>query len=262
MLFGSGGKGRGKTRIEKLTKRVINQFSQSVDRYGAMEDLFKIGAQSWDKAQKASEGTPERAQLEQQSIEAYVALLMRFSMNASKSIDDEEEKGWLYRRLSVIGKPMLEPIKRFCKDAEGIAWALRIVEDVANETEEWEILDSLLEIHPPIYERDTSAKLQMLMHIKEIEDDRVGPILMKYLEDPDEGVRFFCIEALIDNAEEQAKALLVSQFDKPEEDSVRLRSRIFDGLADLGWDLSEHAAVIRKHVGDEHRFDGKKLTRR
>ena len=263
MLFGSGGgKGRGKTRVEKLTKRVVNQYSQSMDRYGAMEDLFKIGAQSWDKAQKQAEGSPEREALEQQSIDAYVALLMRFTMNASKSIDDEEEKGWLYRRLSAIGKPMLAPIKRFCQDAEGIAWALRIVEDVANESEEWEILDSLLEIHPPIYERDTSAKLQMLMHIKEIEDDRVGPILIKYLEDPDEGVRFFCIEALIENAEEQAKAALIGQLDKPDEDSVRLRSRILDGLADLGWDLSEHADVIRKQVGDEHRFDGKLLTRR
>ncbi|PRQ09382.1 hypothetical protein ENSA7_09090 [Enhygromyxa salina] len=263
MLFGSGGgKGRGKTRIDKLIKRVVNQYSQSVDRYGAMEDLFKIGAQTWEKGQKHPEGSPERHELEEQSIEAYVALLMRFTMNASKSIDDEEEKGWLYKRLSALGKPILEPIKRFCKDAEGIAWALRIVEDVANETEEWDILDSLLEIHPPVYERDTSAKLQMLTHIKEIEDPRVGPILMKYLEDPDEGVRFFCIEALIDNAEEQAKATLVGQLDKPEEDSVRLRSRIFDGLADLGWDLSEHAAVIRQQLGDEHRFDGKLLTRR
>jgi HEAT repeat protein len=263
MLFGSGGgKGRGKTRIEKLTKRVVNQYSQSVDRYGAMEDLFKIGAQSWDKAQKLAEGSPERAELEEQSNEAYVALLMRFTMNASKSIDDEEEKGWLYKRLSAIGKPMLEPIKRFCKDAEGIAWALRIVEDVANETEEWVILDALLETHPPIYERDTSAKLQMLMHLKEIDDERVGPLLMSYLEDPDEGVRFFCIEALIDNREEQAKAALVGQLYKPDEDSVRLRSRILDGLADLGWDLSEHAAVIRKQVGDEHRFDGKHLSRR
>lgn len=264
MLFGGGGggKGRGKTRIEKLTKRLVNQFSQSPDRYGAMEDLFKLGAQSWDKAQKLPDGSPERLALEEQSHESYVALLMRFTMNASKSIDDEEEKGWLYKRLSAIGKPMLEPIKRFCKDAEGIAWALRIVEDVANETEEWEILDTLLEIHPPIYERDPSAKLQMLTHIKEIEDERVGPILIRYLEDPDEGVRFFCIEALIQNREEQGKAALVAQLDKPEEDSVRLRSRILDGLSDLGWDLSEHAAVIRKQVGDEHRFDGKLLTRR
>ncbi|MFO7563669.1 MAG: HEAT repeat domain-containing protein [Enhygromyxa sp.] len=259
MLFGAG---RGKTRVEKLTRRVINQYAQSPDRYAAMEDLFKLAASSWDKAEKLPEGSPERAALERQSDEAYVGLLRRFTVNSSKSIDDEEEKGWLYRRLTAVGKPVLGPIKTFSRDAEGIAWALRIVEDVANEDEEWEILEALLEVHPPVYERDSSAKLQMLTHLKEIEDERVREILIRYLADPDENIRYFCIEALIDNAEEQAKAALVGHLDSPEEDSVRLRTRILDGLADLGWDLSEHAAMVRKHLDDEHSFDGKRLTRR
>lgn len=259
MLFGAG---RGKTRIEKLTRRITNQYSQSPDRYAAMEDLLKLAASSWEKAEKLPAGSADREALERQSDEAYVALLRRFGMNASKSIDDEEEKGWLYRRLAMIGKPMLGPIKTFCRDAEGIAWALRIVEDVANEQEEWEILEALLEVHPPVYERDPSAKLQMLTHLKEIEDERVREILIRYLDDPDENVRFFCIEALIDNAEEQAKAALIGRLDSPDEDSVRLRSRILDGLADLGWDLSEHAGVVRKHLDDDHLFDGKRLTRR
>jgi HEAT repeat protein len=259
MLFGSG---RGKTRVEKLTRRVTNQYSQSPDRYAAMEDLLKLAASSGDKAQKLPEGAAERAALEQQSDDAYVALLKRFTMNSSKSIDDEEEKGWLYRRLTAVGKPMLGPIKSFCKDAEGIAWALRIVEDIANEAEEWEILDALLEVHPPEYERDSSAKLQMLTHLKEIEDERVRDILARYLADPDENVRFFCVEALINNAEEQSKDVLVEHLDTAAQDSVRMRSRILDGLADLGWDLSSHAAVIRKHLDDEHTFDGKRLSRR
>ena len=259
MLFGAG---RGKTRIEKLTRRVTNQYAQSPDRYGAMEDLLKLAASSWEKAEKLPPGSPDRAALEQQSDEAYVAVLRRFGMNASKSIDDEEEKGWLYRRLVMIGKPLLGPIKAICREGEGVAWALRIVEDVANETEEWEILETLLEVHPPVYERDPAPKLQMLTHLKEIEDERVREILIRYLADPDENVRFFCIEALIDNSEEQAKAALVGHLENPEEDSVRLRSRILDGLADLGWDLSQHASVIRKHLDDEHLFDGKRLTRR
>jgi HEAT repeat protein len=259
MLFGAG---RGKTRVEKLTRRVTNQYAQSPDRYAAMEDLFKLAASSWEKAEKLPEGSADRLALAQQSDDAYVALLRRFTMNASKSIDDEEEKGWLYRRLAMIGKPVLGPIKTFCRDAEGIAWALRIVEDVANEEEEWAILESLLEVHPPGYERDPSAKLQMLTHLKEIEDERVRDILVRYLADPDENVRYFCVEALIDNAEEQAKAALIGHLDSAEEDSVRLRTRILDGLSDLGWDLSEHAADVRKHLDDEHLFDGKRLSRR
>lgn len=258
MFFGGSGR---KTKVEKLTKRITNQFAQSPDRYGGMEDLFKLAAQNWDKAQKHPEGSSERAELETQSDDAYVGLLRRFSMNASKSIDDEEEKGWLYNRLSAVGKPLLPALKRFACEAEGIAWPLRIVEDVANESEEWEILDAVIAVHPPEYERDSSAKLQMLTHVKEIDDSRVRGILTTYLGDPDEGVRFFCIDALIENAEQEALPDLLDQLEKAG-DSVRLRTRILDGLADLGWDVSEFAAIVRKTIGDEHGFDGKVLSRR
>lgn len=258
MFFGSG----RKSRVERLTKRVTNQYAQSPDRYGAMEDLMKYAADQWKKAEKLDEGSPERATHEKQADDAYVGLLKRFTMNASKTIDDEEEKGWLYRRLTAIGKPMLGPIKRFCTEAEAIAWALRIVEDVANESEEWEILDALLEAHPPSYERDSSAKQQMLTHIREIDDPRVRDILARYLDDPDEDVRFLCIEALIENAEVESREVLVEQLAKSGEESVRLRTRLLDGLADLGWDLSEHAEVVRRYLDDDHSFDGKTLSRR
>lgn len=260
LLFGGGS--RPKTKVDKLTKRVTNQYSQSPERYGAMEDLLKLAAESWEKALKHPEGSEERAKLERQADDACVGLLKRFTMVASKTIDDEEEKGWLYRRLTAIGKPMIGPIKRFVVDSDGIAWPLRIVEDVANEEQEWEILDVLLEAHPPEYERDNSPKRQMLTHLKEIDDPRVRDILARYLADPDEDIRYFCTEALIDNAEIESREVLIARLDDPEEDSIRLRNRILDGLSDLGWDLSEHAAVIRKHLDDAHVFDGTKLSRR
>ncbi len=259
MLFGSG---RGKSRVERLAKRVTNQYAQSVDRYDAMESLLKLAAETWTKAEKLPAGSPERRELEQQCDEAYVAVLKRFTMTASKTIDDEEEKGWLYRRLTALGKPILGPIEQFCRESEAIAWALRIVEDVASEEEEWAILETLLKAHPPAYERDSSAKLQMLTHIKEIDDPRVGEILARYLVDPDENVRFFCIEALIENGERESLEPLVEALINPVDESVRLRSRLLDGLADLGWDLSAYAAGIKKHLDDEHTFDGSKLRRR
>ncbi|MFV8748967.1 HEAT repeat domain-containing protein [Nannocystaceae bacterium ST9] len=259
MLFGSG---RGKSRVDRLSKRVTNQYAQSVDRYDAMEALIKLAAELWTKAEKQAVGSPEREELDKQIDEAYVATLKRFTMTASKTIDDEEEKGWLYRRLTAIGKPMLRPIAQFCRESESIAWALRIVEDVANEDEEWALIATLLEIHPVGYERDSAAKLQMLTHIKEIDDPRVREILARYLRDPDENVRFFCIEALIENGELESREPLLATLTNPEEDSVRLRSRILDGLADLRWDVSAFADGIRKLMDDEHRFDGKVITRR
>ena len=236
-LFSSGS--RAKSRVDKLIKTATNPYVQSVERYGAMEQLLKDG-----------------------SDEALVGVLKRFTVVSSKGIEDEEEKGWAYRKLADLGPKVLPAAKSFCLSSESIAWALRIVEDVADEAQEWDLLDALLEKHPPTYERYSSAKLQMLTHLAEIEDPSVPEILARYLDDPDEGVRFFAVEQLIDIADERSLVPLVDRLCHPEEDSLRLRTRILDGLATLGWDVSEHTNRIAEHVGSEHALSGGKVVRR
>lgn len=231
--------GRAKGRLARQIKTITNPYTQSADRYNAMEQL-----------------------LEDASDEAYVGLLRRFTMTSTKSIEDEEEKGWVYRRLSAIGKPILPALRTFCLEHENIAWALRIVEDVANEEEEWGLLEALLERHPPGYERDPAKKIQLLTHLADIEDGRISGILARYLDDPDETVRFFAVEALVDIGDAASVEPLVDRLCNAAEDSVRLRTRILDGLASHGWDISAHRARLAPQLGHEHGFDQNKVVRR
>jgi hypothetical protein len=235
-LFGGGSV---KSKIDKHVKVITNPYTQSVDRYAAMEKLLADG-----------------------SDEALVGLMKRFTVVATKSIEDEEEKGWVYRQLSGLGAKVLPALKQFCLESENVAWALRILEDVASEAQEWEVLDAMLERHPPEYARDPKTKLQILTHVAEIDDPHVVDTLMKYLEDPDEGVRFFAVEQLVDIAEERAKAPLVARLGDPKEDSIRLRTRVLEGLATLGWDVTEHLAVVTANLGNEHAVSKGKVVRR
>ena len=237
-LFSSSG--RAKSRLDKSIKAATNKYNQSAERYAAMEALLADG-----------------------SDEALVGLMKRFTIVSTKSIEDEEEKGWAYRQLSGLGAKALPAAKQFCLEHDNIAWALRIVEDVANEEQEWEILDALLTQHPPGYERDPSKKIQLLTHVAEIEDPSVAKTLTRYLEDHDEGVRFLCVEQLLDIADEaQTKAALVGRLINEKEDSLRLRTRILDGLSDLGWDVSEWSDDIVQRIGSEHELKGGKIQRR
>jgi hypothetical protein len=231
--------GRAKSRLDKHIKVITNPYTQSADRYAAMQSLLNDG-----------------------SDEALVGLMKRFTMIATKSIEDEEEKGWAYRELSGLGSKVLPALRQFCLESDNVAWALRILEDVASESQEWEVLDAMLERHPPEYARDPKTKLQILTHVAEIDDPHVVDTLMKYLEDPDEGVRFFAVEQLVDIAEERAKAPLVARLGDPKEDSIRLRTRVLEGLATLGWDVSEHLAVITANLGNEHAVSKGKVVRR
>lgn len=244
-FFGGGGTKTKKTKVSKFTKTTINPYTQSAERYHAMEQLLSIAAKD-----------------EVQMDEAYVGVLKRFTIASTKSIEDEEEKGWAYRRLSAIGKPLLTALERFCVESENIAWALRILEDVANAKEEWIILDKLVEAQPPGYERDPSKKIQFLTHISEIDDPKVPQIIARYLEDDDETVRFFSVEALVDIAEPSTVDALIGRLTDEKEDSLRLRSRVLDGLADLAWDISAHTNALANQLGSEHELKDGKVMRR
>lgn len=231
--------GRAKSRLEKYVKTSTNAYTQSIDRYAAMEALLKDG-----------------------SDEALVGLFKRFTMVSTKSIEDEEEKGWVYRKLSGLGPKVLPAAKRFCLESDNIAWALRIVEDVADEQQEWDILDELLRRHPPGYERDPNKKKQLLTHLAEIDDPKVVELLAGYLEDHDEGIRFLVVEQLIDIADPSVLPRLIARLAPAVEDSLRIRTRILDGLATLGWDVSPYIAEISKSIGHEHALSGGKIVHR
>ncbi len=231
--------GRAKSRLDKWTKTATSPYTQSAERYAAMESMLKDG-----------------------SDEALLGIFKRFTIVSTKSIEDEEEKSWAYRQLSGLGAKVLPAAKRFCLESDNVAWALRILEDVADEEQEWDMLDALLAQHPPGYERDPAKKQQMLTHLAEIDDPKVAELLAGYLEDHDETIRFFCVEQLIDIADESTKDAILARLTNPEEDSLRLRSRILDGLAELGWDVSSHTEAVAKLVGQEHQLKDGKILRR
>jgi hypothetical protein len=236
-LFSTGG--RAKSRVDKHVKVITNPYTQSADRYAAMQQLLNDG-----------------------SDEALVGLMKRFTVIATKSIEDEEEKGWAYRELSGLGAKVLPALRQFCLESDNVAWALRILEDIANGPQEWDVIEAMLERHPPEYARDPKTKIQVLTHLAEIDDPRVVGILARYLDDPDEGARYFCAEQLIDIGDESAKPALLSRLGNPAEESVRLRSRILDGLASLGWDVSAAQDVVIKNLGNEHLLQRGKVVRR
>lgn len=236
---GGGGGGRKGGKLARQIKTITNPYTQSQDRYANMQGLLDDG-----------------------SDEAYVGLLRRFTITSTKSIEDEEEKGWVYRRLSAVGKPILPALKTFCLEADNIAWALRILEDVANEKEEWDILDALLEKHQPGYERDPAKKLQLLGHLQEIDDPRISQLMVGYLADDDETVRYFAVEALIDIAEEEVAKPALCKHLESDEDSIRLRNRICDGLAKLEWDISASKDAIASKLGTEFGLEGNKVVAR
>ena len=194
-------------------KGAINKYAQSADRFRNLQALRDDG-----------------------SDEALYGLLRRFGMMYDKTIEDEQEKDWVFEVLVEKGITILSSLKKYMREAESISWPLRLLDKVADREVEQATIQEILERHEPGYERDPTKKIQLLNHLAGLKDQRVPPLAAPYLADMDEGVRYAAVEALVRQGDEAAGAgPLLDQLTKAEEDSLRIRLQIAEGFADLGW---------------------------
>lgn len=194
-------------------KSAVNKFAQSADRFKALQSLRDDG-----------------------SDEAIYGLLRRFGMMYDKTIEDEQEKDWVFDVLVEKGEIILPPLKRYLAAADSISWPLRVLDKVAERDAELDVLKEILARHEPGYERDPTKKIQLLNHLAGLKDAQVPPLVAPYLADMDEGVRYAAVEALVRQGDQAvASGPLLDRLVDPQEDSLRLRLQIAEGFAELRW---------------------------
>lgn len=220
--------GGGKGRLAKHIARAKNKDAQSADRFSSLETL-------------RDDGSPE----------AVEGLLSRFTMRYDKSIEDEQEKQFVFDELVKMGGKILPSLQKHLRNAESISWGLKVLQEVSSPDEAWPILADLCERNDNSYARDPSKKIQLLVYLGEHSDPRAAKALVPYLTDMDEGVRFVTVEALLRHKDaETAREPLLQLLTNEKEESRRIKKRIIDGFADLGWDVKGFSGTVEKMLAD------------
>jgi hypothetical protein len=229
MLFGGP-----EARLKKHVARARNKQAQSADRFASLEALRDAGLSSNPSAAEAIEG-----------------LFGRFTIRYDKSIDDEQEKDFVFESLCKMGKKVMPQLQKHLQNAESIAWGLKVLNEVATAEEQWPVLADLCERNDNTYTRDPSKKMQLLHFLGEHDDPRSADALVPYLEDIDEGVRFVAVEGLIKHKRvETAREPLLKLLTNEKEESRRIKMRIVEGFADQGWDVKGFSGTVEKLVAD------------
>jgi len=212
---------------ERNVQRAINKYSQSPDRMKALQSLADDG-----------------------SAEALYGLLRRFGMMYDKTIDDEQEKEWVFETLAAKGGVVMDPLKKYLLAADSISWPLRLLDKiVATKDEVIDAVAHVMQRHEPGYERDPTKKIQLLNHLAGLKNPRVPGLVLPYLTDMDEGVRYAAAETLLCQEDQAAvRDPLLDLFTSDKEESKRLRIRIADGFAQLGWPLGDKRAEVEKRL--------------
>jgi hypothetical protein len=226
--------GREQRAREKNIKSATNKFAQSPDRMKALQSL-------------RDDGSPD----------AFYGMLRRFGMMYDKSIEDEQEKEWVFDTLVVKGGVVLGPLKKYLQTADSISWPLRLLEKVvATKEEQIDVIAEVLARHEPGYERDPTKKIQLINHLGGLKQERVAPLCVPYLEDMDEGVRYAAAETLLRQGDESTARLpLLDHFVSSGEDSLRIRILMAEGFVERGWTVTEKRAEVQKLLPDAYQID-------
>lgn len=219
MVFGLFSKERS---LKRAMDKVVNKYAQHPDRMAAMEKLRAAGTD-----------------------EALYALARRFSFNYDKTIEDEQEKQWVYEVLVAAGEAALAPLTRYMKEAQSVAYPLRVLERIADPDTALRVVDELLATEEPGYTRDPSRRIQIidwLADYRDADDAAVVARVAPYLADHDENVRFSAAEAIALHPHESGAEPLLDRLLDEEEESKRLKLRIAEILADNAMDVG-----ARKH---------------
>src|SRR5258708_2808301 len=197
-------------------------------------------------------GTPDAAEV----------LLKRFTFHMDPSITDQEEKDAAFRGILRAGKDAIEPVRAFAAKAESLAWPMKIIHELVSEDEYVEELLRWLSRWDTEYAKFVDPKVQILTALEEHKHPLIRAAVEPFLEDVNEPARFQAVSALL--AQDDLAAVPALARVLVDEESVRVRNRIVEGLATRGWTIPEdQREAVRRFLAAGMSIDaGGRLVKR
>jgi HEAT repeat protein len=204
----------GDRNVARLGKVAGDKHAQNYDRIEAIEALARI-----------------------QNGESAAALLKRFTFHIDPSITDQEEKDAALRGVLGAGESAIVPIRAFCIRAESLTWPLKILKDLVPSDRYVEEVIRLLEPFDTEYRRNVDPKSQLISELEHFTVPVIRPAVERFLEDASDDVRFVTVATVFAQEDAASTGPLVRSL--LQEESVRVKNRLLEGLAARGWAVPE-----------------------
>lgn len=227
-----GAAGKKSSAAAKWAEAAGSKRAQNYDRQEAITEL-------------ANMGTPEAAE----------ALLRRFTFVIDPSITDQDEKDLAYRGVLAAGRGAVEPIRAFASKAESVSWPMRLLKEIVEEDEYVEELLKWLSKWDTEYAKFIDPKLQILEELQDHKHEKILAAVTPFLADSNETARLNAVMAGLAQKDKGLVEPLVAQL--LEEESVRVKNKICDGLLQLGAQIAdEQREPVRKALPERYVIDG------
>lgn len=209
---------RRATQAEKAAKTVTNAKAIKEDRMASIQFL---------------------ADLEDVAT-AVTGLLPRFEYSLEHGINDTREKELAMKGIVKHGKDVLPHITAWIKKSNRIAWPIKILKEVGDEAEIVESLKSGLNFNEVSFDQNAVDKnYDILCYLRDYDLGAFGAKLGHFLNDPDERVRFSCVEVLIEQKLPEIPILLERFLADDSSENTRVRQSVISAFISHGWKLNE-----------------------
>lgn len=221
--------------LQKYERLVGNKLSQNIDRQEAIDSLCKMA-----------------------TAESSAVLLRRFDWQLDPSITDQEEKETCLAGIVAAGQAALEPVRAYCKKAESLMWPIRVLKGIVPAESLTEELLGLLDQFDTEYVRNVQPKVQLITELGEHHTEDVRIALEAFLQDASEPVRFATTMSLFSIGDAASVPAFIAALET--EESLRIRNRIAQGIAERGWELpAELVETAKKALPSGFRVEGLRL---
>jgi hypothetical protein len=171
------------------------------------------------------------------SPDAAAVLLKRFTFSIDPSITDQEEKEVAFQGIVGAGKEAVPAVVEFCLKADTLTWPLKVLSELLDDDEYREELIALLERFDTEYARNVEPKLQVIMALEDVKHDEVRDAVERFLDDVNETVRFHAVQTTYAQQNRASLPKLLRLL--VEEESVRVKNKIAEGLLLRSWEIPE-----------------------
>lgn len=191
--------------LRRRIKKAHNKFTPAEERQAALQGL-------------AEDGSPS----------AIEALIKRLTFYVEPLTTDEREREYTFDVLLGFGKDIIPALIKNIRESNSIQWQLRLYHELASEEE---VLGTLLEIiegYDTEYEKNPQRKIQIIAALGEWHSERVSGVLLRFLEDVDEEVRYQTVQSLLNQDPAITRDRLMEVV--MQDESNRIRDFIVDGF--------------------------------
>ncbi len=213
-------------QIQKLRKKVKEPHGDPAPRINAAHRLLEIGSE-----------------------EAILVLLERFTISASPSRQDEEEKEEVFTWIVECGKQAVPALTQFLKRGQQVYWPVRALRQILCEEELAQNINEVLRYlwkNPPAI---SDSKTQLIRSLEGIRSPKLDESVHLFLKDDDDDVLLAALDYHFDRHQDHAREVVLDCYLTADE-RPRIRGHILERLVDKSWTVRGFRPKVEQVLPD------------